>query len=413
MPNLLTHKLFFVFCLVQLNLQADIDLLNLKSHWTGMGVSFLYPKHIKILSDKLKNQAGFITTYNSFPTGNTWDLKGKLVLKCKNFNEISPTENDFGLGVFLTKNNPKRSIMDYKYDYASELWGMSREIEGLSMLFNKNNLYVGLFKSEDSKRDDIISKSKICKAYLQKSGNLMLSVKYRNKVLGVYIGEEKEKFEHLCYQFTDIPESIRATKEDTGIDTPKDKEWAEKKGVYRVCPAMGVITMDGKETQMGHEKRFAGVLWVAKTRQDRPAPVPPPAAPPVENIASTQPPTSQNGNGNGSKSQNGNNPRPDIFTQRAEAIYVHNAPIALAALCRLASGGKRSTLAELDATQLVALDTSLSLRMELHAVGTDKYGKDWSKNLHRAVRGRNELYDLDAELGDEAIRQMITAIQKK
>ena len=204
MPNLLTYKLFFVFALVQFNLQKDIDLLNLKSHWTGQGVSFLYPKHMKLLSDKLKNQAGFVTTYNSFPSGDTWDLKAKLVLKCNNFNDISPTENDFGLGVFLTKNNPKRSMFDYKYDYASELFGMSHDIEGLSMMFNKNNLYVGLFKSENSNRDDLFSKSKICKAYLQKSGNLMLSVKYRSKVIGVYIGEEKEKFEHLCYQFTDI-----------------------------------------------------------------------------------------------------------------------------------------------------------------------------------------------------------------
>jgi ribosomal protein S13 len=35
---------------------------------------------------------------------------------------------------------------------------------------------------------------------------LAFSIKYRSKVLGVYIAEEKEKYEHLCYQFTDIEE---------------------------------------------------------------------------------------------------------------------------------------------------------------------------------------------------------------
>lgn len=171
-----------------------------------------------------------------------------------------------------------------------------------------------------------------------------------------------------------------------------------------------VLWSRGKLTPAGEKARSSH----GKGQEHRATITPPPVAPPVENkTAPTPPPTSQNGNGNGSKSQNGNTTRPDIYTQRAEAIYAHNAQIALAALCRQASGGKRSALTELDATQLVALDTSLVLRMELHAAGTGKYGDGWNTALQKAVRGRNELYDLDAELNDEAIRQMIAAIQKK
>lgn len=157
----------------------------------------------------------------------------------------------------------------------------------------------------------------------------------------------------------------------------------------------GKLTPAGKKARSSH----------GKEQEHRATTTQPPVAPPVEKTAPpTQPPPT---------SQNGNATRPDIFTQRAEAIYAHNAQIALAALCRQASGGKRSTLTELDATQLVALDTSLVLRMELHAAGTGKYGDGWNTALQKAVRGRNELYDLDAELNDEAIRQMISAIQKK
>lgn len=183
---------------------TEMELTNLKSHWIGQGVSFIYPRHAKILSNRLENQVGYLTSYNIFPAGNQWELRANLQLKCTNYNEVSEEENNVGLGVFLTKNNPRKTQFTYNYSTASDIFGMVPEIEGLSLLFSKNNLYAGLFKSTMMTKKDILNRSKICKAYLQKTGKITLSIKYRSKILGVYIAEEKEKFEHLCYQFTDI-----------------------------------------------------------------------------------------------------------------------------------------------------------------------------------------------------------------
>ena len=197
-------KIAFILTLINFSFSTDVDLLNLKTHWVGVGSSFLYPKHIKILSNKLKKQSGFMTSHNIFPAGDTWDLKGRLKIKCDKPSTTNEEENDVGLGVFLTKNNPKSSIVDYFWNYSSEIYGMSHEIDGLSLLFTKNNLYTGLFNSKEATRDDMMNRSKVCKAYLQKTGEILFSVKYRSRVLGVYISEEKEQYEHLCYQFTDI-----------------------------------------------------------------------------------------------------------------------------------------------------------------------------------------------------------------
>ena len=198
-------KSFMVLILVRAFLQTTtVELLKLKTHWVGMGVAVLYPGQLKLLSNKLEKQAGLMTSYNLFPAGDFWDLKGKLQLSCKRVNDVDPNDNDFGIGVFLTKNNPRTSASDYSFSSASGVFGMAPGIEGLSLIFNRNNLYTGLFKTSEATRDEIVNRSKVCKAFLQKSGELHFSVKYRSKVLGVYIGEEKEQFEHLCYQFTDI-----------------------------------------------------------------------------------------------------------------------------------------------------------------------------------------------------------------
>ena len=204
MPSNTISILAFFLLFSMTHLTMDIDLLNLKTHWAGHGVSFLYPKHLKILSNRLTSQSGFMTSYNILPAGELWELKGTLQLKCSSLNEVADDENDVGVGIFLTKNNPRRSVLNYNYDFAADTFGMVPEIEGLSLLFSKNNLYTGLFKTKNANRAELLTRSKICKAYLQKSGKLMFSIKYRSKVLGIYIAEEKERFEHLCYQFTDI-----------------------------------------------------------------------------------------------------------------------------------------------------------------------------------------------------------------
>lgn len=183
---------------------ASVELLNLKAHWAAHGVSFLYPKHIKLLSNRLKSQAGLITSFNPIPGSDMWEVKANLHLKCAFDKSAADEDRDVALGIFLTRNNPRKNIVTYTYDNMYNSFGMSPEVEGLSLVFTNDFLYTGLFKTQNADRDELTKRAKICKAYLQKTGKIMFSIRYRSKVLGIYIAEEKEKYEHLCYQFTDI-----------------------------------------------------------------------------------------------------------------------------------------------------------------------------------------------------------------
>lgn len=42
------------------------------------------------------------------------------------------------------------------------------------------------------------------------------------------------------------------------------KEQARKKGIYHECPAFEIVTFDGKDTQMGKERRFGDVLRLSR-----------------------------------------------------------------------------------------------------------------------------------------------------
>lgn len=197
---------------------STVELLNLRTHWAGQGVSILYPKHAKILSEKLTTQAGLLTSFNPLPASDQWEIKGHINLKCHFENYQDENEHDCHVGIFITKNNPRRNIVQYTYDNAYDTFGMSPDVEGLSLIFSNDFLYAGLFKNQNIDRDELLKRSKICKAYLQKTGKIMFSVKYRSRVLGVYIAEEKEKFEHLCYQFTEIDDFSELYLTFTGLD---------------------------------------------------------------------------------------------------------------------------------------------------------------------------------------------------
>lgn len=85
--------------------------------------------------------------------------------------------------------------------------------------------------------------------------------------------------------------NIDNIEDDAGGGNP-DKEKAKKKGIYRECPLFEVMTYDGKDTQMGPEKRFSGVLRIVPQRNSPPPPqahtttTPPHTTPPL----STTPP---------------------------------------------------------------------------------------------------------------------------
>ena len=140
------------------------------------------------------------------PAGDNWELSGGLSLKCLNYNAAKKTDNDFGIGLWLVKNSPRTGIIDYNFDDFSSNFGMNANVEGLGLVFYRNTLHTGFFKSSNMTRDDILDRAKTCKAYLEKEKEIMFTIKYRGKVLGVYITEPKDRTETLCYQFTDIPD---------------------------------------------------------------------------------------------------------------------------------------------------------------------------------------------------------------
>ena len=245
------------------------------------------------------------------------------------------------------------------------------------------------------------------------------------------------------YQFAEIPEAIRATQENTGLDTTKDKEWAQKKGVYHLCPTMGVLTSDGKETQMGHEKRFAGVLWVAKPKREQPPTAPetsssrPPSVPgasatgptakPATNGASAPPmpptaPTASVSAPGASATANaapvpgpsasGDQPsRLDLLQSLADLLYSAEAEPSLAALCRQHTAQKRSDPTTLTPDEARNVLDSLRLRQKLHAKTAERWGPVAPDVLRRnCLRVSDFFTDSDAEISDEQVETLLHGI---
>jgi hypothetical protein len=105
------------------------------------------------------------------------------------------------------------------------------------------------------------------------------SDKLEHKVCRVYESQFKKLPDFVN---TNVPPSVRASK-----NTPaKDRATA--------CQSFQIVTSDGKDTQMGAEKRFFGVLNISSYT---PAPqaetaVPQPAPPPATKKAASPPPDS-------------------------------------------------------------------------------------------------------------------------
>ena len=98
----------------------------------------------------------------------------------------------------------------------------------------------------------------------------------REKVVRVY--------EH---DFRKLPAFIRTEGIDGGdTEANPSKEQARKKGIYHECPAaFEIVTYDGKDTQMGKERRFGDVLRVshkAAGSEGATRPASPPPPPPDE-----------------------------------------------------------------------------------------------------------------------------------
>lgn len=78
------------------------------------------------------------------------------------------------------------------------------------------------------------------------------------------------------HDFKKLPDFIDTSDVPADTENNPNKAQAQRKGIYHVCPLFKVCTYDGKETQMGPEKRFGGVLSVTDKMPNGAQPQPTP-----------------------------------------------------------------------------------------------------------------------------------------
>ena len=115
--------------------------------------------------------------------------------------------------------------------------------------------------------------AKMLRAQLRGAGHLWWIGGYVYGVTGnndpfiiLYPADEKlnEKVVRVYpHDFKKLPGFIQPL---DGGDTEANpnKEQARKKGIYHECPIFEIVTFDGKETQMGRERRFGDVLRLSR-----------------------------------------------------------------------------------------------------------------------------------------------------
>lgn len=107
------------------------------------------------------------------------------------------------------------------------------------------------------------------------------------------------------HDFKKLPAFIPTDVDGGDTEANPSKEQARRKGIYHECPAFEIVTYDGKDTQMGKERRFGDVLRLSKAAREaveqagrpmpprpnvgaptqaRPAAPPPPPEPPAEGL---------------------------------------------------------------------------------------------------------------------------------
>lgn len=71
------------------------------------------------------------------------------------------------------------------------------------------------------------------------------------------------------YDLKKLPAFIPVEGVDGGdTEANPSKEQARRKGIYHECPAFEICTFDGKDTQMGKERRFGEVLRLSKAARE-------------------------------------------------------------------------------------------------------------------------------------------------
>lgn len=225
---------------------------------------------------------------------------------------------------------------------------------------------------------------------------------------------QDERLKHkVCrvypHDFGKIPSEIANNKPDTGPDDPGDRDRAEKRGILRPCPMMGVVTYDGKETQMGPEKRFSDVIWVSRKGQGQQRQDDAPSQPQTK--AQAQP------TANGKPKAEVNPAGADVSASEeciklARSVYMEDWTPRLAELCRMHTDSKISGIGELNTAQATRVWDSLLLRREFHLLGAKKFGDNWPTVCQRNVRRiGGDFLDHDSELTDAQVERLIEGMK--
>lgn len=93
------------------------------------------------------------------------------------------------------------------------------------------------------------------------------------------------------HDFKRLPLFIPTDNIEGDTEANPSKEVAQRKGIYHDCPRFQIVTCDGKETQMGRERRFFATLYVPEAHLN----VPP--VPAAKQQSTAAPPKPTNGNG--------------------------------------------------------------------------------------------------------------------
>ena len=70
------------------------------------------------------------------------------------------------------------------------------------------------------------------------------------------------------HDFKRLPVFIPTDVDGGDTEANPNKEQARKKGIYHECPLFEIVTFDGKETQMGKERRFGDVLRLSRAASE-------------------------------------------------------------------------------------------------------------------------------------------------
>jgi len=116
--------------------------------------------------------------------------------------------------------------------------------------------------------------AKMLRAQLKGSGHLWWVSGYVYGVTGngdpfiiLYPADEKlqEKIVRVYpHDFKKLPAFIPTNVDSGDTEANPNKEQARKKGIYHECPMFEIVTHDGKDTQMGKERRFSDVLRLSR-----------------------------------------------------------------------------------------------------------------------------------------------------